>query len=347
MTSYGWEILFWAILLSDAESKGPCLGVITIYRCRNRGGGALAPPLSREEGGRRSPPPLLSSRISQDPAKIPLLSPILLSPTQFHSTDSEPICEVFWEVHRRRDRGGGQGTQPRPVILQNVISLDTEKLARRGFQHEGPPPSTHTGETRGGAESPAPPLGPDAYELLKTPHRLVRSQYCKILWEKEEGSWGDLAICASSKVAGGGGGDLLPPPPLKVGGGASAPSLPVPTPIYSDYTQTGCVDSKNMFNSLGSTQPLLPIYGPENYSRSHQTFLSEIEYPFSPGSREREREHADGKTALPKDTTPQDSPAGDTLHLQSLACKWGTLLARTRSKQIRKDPLYILWHFHL
>ena len=66
--------------------------------------------------------------------------------------------------------------------MQNIISLDTEKLARRGFQHDGPapppPPHTHTGETRGGAESlaPSPLPGPDAYELIKTPsHILVRS----------------------------------------------------------------------------------------------------------------------------------------------------------------------------
>ena len=42
--------------------------------------------------------------------------------------------------------------------MQNIISLDTEKLARRGFQHEGPPlPNTHTGETQGGAGFPAVP----------------------------------------------------------------------------------------------------------------------------------------------------------------------------------------------
>ena len=62
--------------------------------------------------------------------------------------------------------------------MQNIISLDTEKLARRGFQHEGPsPPYTHTLEKHGGDRGPIPPPGPDAYELLKTPHRLVRSQY--------------------------------------------------------------------------------------------------------------------------------------------------------------------------
>ena len=46
--------------------------------------------------------------------------------------------------------------------MQNIISLDTEKLARRGFQHDGPaPPHTHTGETLGGGTgslAPPPPV---------------------------------------------------------------------------------------------------------------------------------------------------------------------------------------------
>ena len=109
--------------------------------------------------------------------------------------------------------------------MQNIISLDTEKLARRGFQHEGhPPPHTHTGETLGGWV-PRPP-GPDAYELLKTPsHRLVRSQYCGIVWVKEEGSWRDLEICASPKV-GGGAETSFRGPSLESGGGR-APPLPL------------------------------------------------------------------------------------------------------------------------
>ena len=93
------------------------------------------------------------------------------------------------------------------------------------------PPPTHTLEKRWGAGFPAPP-GPNAYELLKTPsHRLIRSQYCGIVWVKEEGSWRDLEICASPKV---GGGDLLPPPFPGKWGGASAPfAPPVPTPMGS------------------------------------------------------------------------------------------------------------------
>ena len=87
--------------------------------------------------------------------------------------------------------------------MQNIISLDTEKLARRDFQHDGPsPPHTHTGETLGGGWVPRAP-GPDTYEIIKTPsHRLVRSQYCGTVWVKEEGSWWDLEICASPKVGG-------------------------------------------------------------------------------------------------------------------------------------------------
>ena len=108
--------------------------------------------------------------------------------------------------------------------MQNIISLDTEKLARRGFQHEGPPPPpphTHTLKKHWGGWVPRP-SGPDAYERLKTPHRLVRSQYCGIVWVKEEESWRDLEICATPKV----GGRRPPsaPPPWKVRG--RAPPLP-------------------------------------------------------------------------------------------------------------------------
>ena len=117
--------------------------------------------------------------------------------------------------------------------MQNIISLDTEKLARRGFQHEGPlPPYTHTPEKHLGEGAGSP--GPDAYELLKAPsHRLVRSQYCGIVWVKEEGSWRDLEICASPKVCvcGGGGRDLLPPPLPGKWGGSVPRAPPVPTPM--------------------------------------------------------------------------------------------------------------------
>ena len=94
------------------------------------------------------------------------------------------------------------------------------------------PPTDTLEKHWGGAGFPVPP-GSDAYELLKTPsHRLVRSQYCEIVWVKKEGSWRDLEICASPKV-GGGSGDLLPPPSLESGGGgASAPSPPFLRPCF-------------------------------------------------------------------------------------------------------------------
>ena len=72
--------------------------------------------------------------------------------------------------------------------MQNIISLDTENWPEGASSMRGHPPThTHTGATRGG-RGPSPPPGPDAYKLLKTPHRLVRSQYCGIVWVKEEES---------------------------------------------------------------------------------------------------------------------------------------------------------------
>ena len=82
---------------------------------------------------------------------------------------------------------------------------------------------------RGGSPSPLEKQGEpgspgsDAYEFLKTPHRLVRSQYRGTVWAKEEGSWRDLEICVSPKV--GEGGEPLPLP-LPGKWGASAPSPP-------------------------------------------------------------------------------------------------------------------------
>ena len=51
--------------------------------------------------------------------------------------------------------------------MQNIISLDTEKLARRGFQHEGPPPHTHTLEKHWGAGFPAPAPVPTPMNFSK------------------------------------------------------------------------------------------------------------------------------------------------------------------------------------
>ena len=77
------------------------------------------------------------------------------------------------------------------------------KTDPKGLPAWGVTPHTHTRTLEkhcgGWAGSP----GPDAYELLKTPsHRLVRSQYCGIVWVKEEVSWRDLEICASPKPGG-------------------------------------------------------------------------------------------------------------------------------------------------
>ena len=114
----------------------------------------------------------------------------------------------------------------RTDITQNIISLDTEKLARRSFQHGGPgPPTGKTGE------SPGSSPGSDVYEFLKTPHRLVRGQYRGIVWVKEEGSWRNLEICMSPKV-GGQRPPSAPPPSLESGGGERPPlPPPVPTPM--------------------------------------------------------------------------------------------------------------------
>ena len=112
--------------------------------------------------------------------------------------------------------------------MQNIISLDTEKLARRGFQHEGPP-HTHTGETRGelGPLPPPPPRVPTPMNFSKhLTDCMVRSQYCGFVWVKEEGSWRDLEICASPKV---GGGRKPPsaPPFLESGGERVSPFPPL------------------------------------------------------------------------------------------------------------------------
>ena len=109
--------------------------------------------------------------------------------------------------------------------MQNIISLDTEKVARGGFQHAWggfSPPLEKQGRT-GSPRSPLPDS--DAYEFLKTPsHRLVRGQYRGIVWAKEEGSWRDLETCVSPKV---GGGDLLLLPfPGKWGASAPPPLVP-------------------------------------------------------------------------------------------------------------------------
>ena len=124
--------------------------------------------------------------------------------------------------------------------MQNIISLDIKKLARRGFQH-GEPPPPHTGEM-----DPAPPRFRRLW-ILKTPsHRLIRSQYRGIVWAKEEGSWRDLEIYVSPKVEG-----WRPPSsaPLE-SGGVSAPLAPLSlylctrwSVLYSLVTRAPCSGS--------------------------------------------------------------------------------------------------------
>ena len=94
--------------------------------------------------------------------------------------------------------------------------------------HPLPSPHTHTEELEHWGGWVPRPSGPDAYERLKTPHRLVRSQYCGIVWVKEEESWRDLEICATPKV---GGGRRLPSaPPLPGKWGGERP--PCPPPLF-------------------------------------------------------------------------------------------------------------------
>ena len=50
--------------------------------------------------------------------------------------------------------------------MQNIISLDTEKLARRGFQHDGPGPPP-TLEKHGAGLSPLPPPVPTPMNFSK------------------------------------------------------------------------------------------------------------------------------------------------------------------------------------
>ena len=55
-----------------------------------------------------------------------------------------------------------------------------------------------------------------------------RSQYRAIVWAKEEGSWRDLDIYVSSKVAGGGAAETPFASPSLKSEGASTPPLPPP-----------------------------------------------------------------------------------------------------------------------
>ena len=112
--------------------------------------------------------------------------------------------------------------------MQNIISLDTKQPARRGFQHEGPPPpNTHTGETLGGGWVPRPPPVPTPMNFSK--HLLTdwlgvsTVELCG--WKKRD-LGGILRYVRAQKW--GGDGDLLLPPPSLESGGTSAPLAPSP-----------------------------------------------------------------------------------------------------------------------
>ena len=139
------------------------------------------------------------------------------------------------------------------LIMQNVISLHTEKPAQRGFQHMRGHLPTHWRNTGGGVPRP------DACELLKTPsHRLVRSQYCGMGERRRilAGSW-DMCEAVS-----GGGGNLLPPP-RNVGWGRRPLALPPPVPtrkyflwfiLSSRFRLSSCLCLLHVFrvNKIGS-----------------------------------------------------------------------------------------------
>ena len=102
--------------------------------------------------------------------------------------------------------------------MQNIISLDTEKLARRGFQHEGPPPPPHTHthwRNTGGAGSPAPPV-PTPMNVSKHLTDWSGVSTVELCGWKKRNLGGILRYVRPQKW---GGGDLLPPPlPGKWGG---------------------------------------------------------------------------------------------------------------------------------
>ena len=111
------------------------------------------------------------------------------------------------------------------------------------------PPHTHWINTGGGGWVPRP-SGPDAYERLKTPHRLVRSQYCGIVWVKEEESWRDLEICVTPKV---GGAETSFRPPSLESEGVEHPPCPPPCSyayVLSWYKTDASWDKSNFSSFL-------------------------------------------------------------------------------------------------
>ena len=109
--------------------------------------------------------------------------------------------------------------------MQNIILLDTEKLAQRSFQHGDPPTPPHWRNTEG-AGSP-PPLPMNFSKHLTDWLGVSTVELCG---RKKR----DLQICVSPKV-GGGSRPLSTLLPWKVGKWAPAPLVPppVPTPVRS------------------------------------------------------------------------------------------------------------------
>ena len=107
--------------------------------------------------------------------------------------------------------------------MQSIISLDTEKLARRGFQHEAPPTHTHWRNTGGPPPPPRVPTPMNFSKYLTDWLGVSTVELCG--WKKRD--LGGILRYVRAQKWGGGGGDLLPPPPpWKVGG--RVPRLPPP-----------------------------------------------------------------------------------------------------------------------
>ena len=118
--------------------------------------------------------------------------------------------------------------------MQNIISLDTEKLARRGFQHDGPaPPHTHTHWRNTGGLGPSPPPRPVPTPMNLSKHLLTNwlgvstVELCG--WKKRD--LGGILTYVQAQKWGGGRRPPSAPPPWKVGGRAA----PCPPPCSYAY----------------------------------------------------------------------------------------------------------------
>ena len=119
--------------------------------------------------------------------------------------------------------------------MQNMISLDTEKLTRRSLQHGGPgPPTGKTGERGLGL-----PTGSGAYEL-NTSQIGYESVPWNCVGERRGILAGSWDMCEPKSVGGGDGYPLLPPP-WKVGE-VSAPLVPLFLRLCDWFSNEVCVD---------------------------------------------------------------------------------------------------------